>query len=294
MEGPRQSTSITSRTKMLPSIASLCLLACLLRGTRGQNPCPGAADIAPCTCEQVAGEVTVDCSDVATADELFNVFNNIAWPNNELTEFRLTNNDGVLDLPEGVFGEVSFQRLYVSGTSVANLYPLSILPHLAARLEELRIMDSSLTDFPFVILSPLRSLKVLDISGNAISAVPALQSSSLQIFNVEFNQITALEEGWSTPNLKELHVGANPIQDIPAGLFGDFAGLEEFSCSSCALLGPTLRAGLLQFHSEALIKVDLRISDLTGLEDGAFTGLTNGTVINLQLNDMTDLPEASV
>ncbi|CAG0899420.1 unnamed protein product [Darwinula stevensoni] len=273
-------------------LGSLFLFSLLLlsRTISGQNPCPDPEEITPCTCsfDGATLEVLVDCSAVAGEDQIFSAFNNINWFT-RLTEFRLTDNAAVQNLLEGVFGEVTFKRVHVDATSLALLEPLVLLGFKDV-LEEVRVLDSRLGSFGFVLLTALSHLAVLDLEGNALTVLPVLRNPSLQFLNVEMNQIATVEGGWSVPNLKQLQMGRNPIVDFPSGVFEGLESLEQFSCFSCNL-GPTLRAGFLASQSPSLVSVDLRFNDIVNLEPGAITGLAAHTNLDLRSNKIEELTE---
>ena len=118
----------------------------------------------------------------------------------------MSNNQGVLVLPEGAFGDVTFQEIYVHKTSLGSIHAGALLPS-KDRLSTVEISDSLLDSFPWEILPELTSLESLHLHGNSFTSLPPLQSVSLEDFRIFTNEIAQLEVGWSLPNLTVLDLG---------------------------------------------------------------------------------------
>ncbi|CAG0906712.1 unnamed protein product, partial [Darwinula stevensoni] len=207
--------------------------------------------------------------------------------------FKLRNNTSVLELPEGVFGEVTFEVIEMWYCAVVALHPSAIVPS-ADTLEFLNIGRCPLEDFPFHVLPQLIRLKNLFVGGTKIGGVVApLQSMTLEDLYLGVNQISALNEtGWSTPNLKALIIGGNPLSESPSEVLEGLTNLETFNCNGCNL-GPDLSYGFLKFNSEALGSVSIQYNNVERLEMAAITGLTPNTILNLTGNSIVELTEES-
>ncbi|CAG0901187.1 unnamed protein product [Darwinula stevensoni] len=196
--------------KMIPS-TYLPLLISLVAGTRGQNPCPDPDEIAPCVCHFQDGprvNVTVDCSGATSSGQIYSAFNDVSWIFNRLTKFLLTSRSGVKELPEGLFGDVTFQYIEVRDTEVASVHP-TVLLSSKDELYHLSITESSLEDFPFDVLSQMTKLQYLNLRHNALNSSPVVQCPNLEYLDLTGNEIS-LESGWSMPSLYVLFlVGKN-------------------------------------------------------------------------------------
>ncbi|CAG0900176.1 unnamed protein product [Darwinula stevensoni] len=208
-------TSSYPHNKMQRGLALLTLpvfllLASSLR-TTGQSPCPDPVDILPCSCiqESDTGDVIVDCSRAASSDEIYSAFNDAFWPFTELKRFKLEDNTGVRDFPEGLFGDVSFERIHLSRTTIGSLHPGAILSS-KDRLSLLGITYSALVDFPWDVLPQLTNLSQLNLSNNSLTVLPQSQSSSLQYLMIENNQVAEIQAGSSLPNLNILMLSIGP------------------------------------------------------------------------------------
>ncbi|CAG0885973.1 unnamed protein product [Darwinula stevensoni] len=274
---------------------TLCHLILFSWGTlvTSHAPCPKPQDISPCTCSysEESQEVNVDCSGAITSQSILDAFSNAYWPSIQLTKFRLSENDKVLTLPDGVFGNITFQRIHAYQTKMRTINATTFKSS-RSRLQSLNIWNSRLEDFPFAILPELTQLKILDLHGNALETVPALESESLQELYLYDNQIVTFQGKLTIPNLKSLNIGGNPISKLPSDFFEDLENLEVFWCPSCKL-GPILTSRTFQFHSPVLREVGLFFNTISRLEPRAITGLTMNTSVELWSNQIDSLEEKS-
>ncbi|CAG0892531.1 unnamed protein product [Darwinula stevensoni] len=247
----------------------------LLSSASGQLLCPEPApeDIAPCTCtyEGSPDFIVVDCSD-ANDDEQTAALNDVFWPITEITEFRLLGNIGLTSLPEGHFGNLTFESIRMEYTSIASVHPQGILQS-ASRLTSLQLTSSVLEEFPFEMLPDLPVLKRLDLGHDRLPSVPAITSPSLEYLRLRYNRLSTLETGWNTPNLKTLDLGGNYISALPSGFFDSLGSLEEFWCDSCDL-GPNVTAGSFRFQGLAAeTNVSLALNEIVHLPEDAFRSI---------------------
>ncbi|CAG0903702.1 unnamed protein product [Darwinula stevensoni] len=256
----------------------LLLLSALLSVVTGQSPCPDPSSISPCVCSynDFFDTVSVDCSLATSSEDLFAAFNDAVWPITELLDFRLTGNGYVQDLPSGVFGNVSFQSMFIHFTVVSSVHP-EALSSSKDRLGELRIFDGSLQEFPWDALPAFTRLETLNLYRNELASVPAVESPSLRSLYLSGNRIAALEGPWSIPNLIFLELDGNPVSELPQGLFQGFENLFSFACSSCNL-GPILKTGSMEFRSQDLGSVYLDGNGISSLEPYAITVHDRGVV----------------
>ncbi|CAG0900155.1 unnamed protein product [Darwinula stevensoni] len=182
----------------------------LLRERCENGLCPEPQYISPCTCSdfEESENGTVDCSDAETTASIFDTFNNASWSSTELMKFRLSESKAVLDLSHGIFGNITFQRIYTYKTTIRTIHP-STLNSSRERLQSLNIWNSRLEDFPFTVLPELTNLKILDLHGNALKTVPPLESESLKELYLYDNQIATFQGNLNMPNLKSLNIAGH-------------------------------------------------------------------------------------
>ncbi|CAG0884310.1 unnamed protein product [Darwinula stevensoni] len=256
--------------------AYLCLaFAFLLPLVAGQGKCPEADEIRPCTCGSHDPDIgfhqpDLDCSKARTSGAISSVLRKNSWPTTLFWEFRLQDNENVEKLPRGVSGILSFQSIRIKNTSVETVHPSFILQS-NDRLLVLEIQNSRLKAFPSHILHQLPNLLTLNLRNNSLTDLPALQSASLRVLHLQFNNITRVEaDGWDTPNLRVFDISANPSLEVPPGVLKTMETLERFWCPRCNL-GPTLSTGALQFNSKALKTVGLSENEIARMEPDALT-----------------------
>ena len=121
--------------------------------------------------------------------------------------FYLRENKAVKELPAEVFGNVTFDCVWISDTAVEKVHPSAFLPS-KDHLQDLQIAGSRLKDFPFSFLPRMRRLRVLALANNSLTSIPALNSLSLRRLKLGYNDIATVEsDGWNTPHLKHLDLG---------------------------------------------------------------------------------------
>ncbi|CAG0894407.1 unnamed protein product, partial [Darwinula stevensoni] len=290
MRSTDRPTTLTMRSS---SPLPLSFLFSVILGIRGQTPCPAPGDITPCICIHFEeyDEIFVDCSGAPTSEDIASAFHDATWPFTLISQFVMYDNKAVDELPSGVFGDISFQRVFIDRTIMETVHPTFMHSSLND-LRMLRIMSSSLQRLPWEILPQFAVLQFLDLRNNSMTNVPAIESASLEKLFLYDNNITSLKGGWSTPNLIMLKMNGNPITQFPDGFFQTLDKLVEFWCISCNL-GPTLATGSLAFYSDALEYVALDLNSISSLEPGAIAGLISSTVLDLRSNAIVTLPESS-
>ncbi|CAG0892364.1 unnamed protein product [Darwinula stevensoni] len=195
-------------------------------------------------------------------------------------------------LPEGVFGNVSFQEMYLANDNLQSIHPSALLPS-KDRLEILRMEYCHLTDFPFEIIPGMKALKHLYLYKNSLTSAPVIRSDSLEILHLFNNRIAFLPEGgWSMPNLQEFHIGENNLEELPHGIVTSMEKLIHFRAQDDQF-GPELRRDFLEFNSPNLNILYLHGNSISSLEAGAITGLSPNTTIFMTRNAIEELHEAS-
>ncbi|CAG0891152.1 unnamed protein product [Darwinula stevensoni] len=121
-----------------------------------------------------------------------------------LRQFLLIESDVVRELPEGVFGNVTFEALIIF--QVAAVHPSALLPS-KDRLYHVQIYFSGLAEFPWEVLPELTHLYYMDLKNNYLTDLPPVLSPNLTTLDLGGNQITRVEYNWSAPNLTVLSIG---------------------------------------------------------------------------------------
>ena len=113
-------------------------------------------------------------------------------------------NNEVDQLHSGFFGNLSFESIFLNNTAVRIVAPSAIGP-LQDQIRRIEITFSRLEAFPFKNLGPLSNLSDLHLENNNLTLASPIESMSLKILSLSFNQIRTLE-GWVTPNLRKINL----------------------------------------------------------------------------------------
>ncbi|CAG0891884.1 unnamed protein product [Darwinula stevensoni] len=280
---------------MQPWLVVLALPFCLHSASSRESrtfPCPEHDAILPCVCNHEAAidEVHVDCSEATTSTQILTAFHEGFWPFDNLTEFRLKGYRKVSEIPEEIFGYVSFRRIFVETTDVVFVDQSAFLS-CRDDLAHLSFWYGHLERFPWQSLPQFVSLAILNLEFNEITAIDSFESPSLVTLRVSNNRIATLKTGISAPNLNALIMNNNPISTIPSRFFEGMENLEEFQCQWCNL-GPAISDGSMEFRSQTLKSVYLRNNIISSFEPGGISVVSPDAVVDLEANQITELTES--
>lgn len=166
-----------------------------------------------------------------TATPLCTLPSHALGPMAELRELRLPNN-ALLDLPDMLFsagaGLPQLQVIDISSNRLRSL-PSSIvrLPNL----QVLNVSSNEIVELPD--LSCLAAFKTLNVTQNAISALPMQLPTSISVLLAANNQLAKLPSLAGCMALSELDVRANVLTALPPTL-ADCAKLKSLRCSGQA------------------------------------------------------------
>ena len=118
-------------------------------------------------------------------------------------------NAQLTDLPQGIFGDVSFEEIFIKWAwNLETIHPDAILQS-KDRLRRLQINSyyENLDNFPWSSLSEMVIIDALDLMFNALTTISAFESPTLELLTLDDNRISTVEAGWQTPNLRYLLMG---------------------------------------------------------------------------------------
>ncbi|XP_047472663.1 oplophorus-luciferin 2-monooxygenase non-catalytic subunit-like [Penaeus chinensis] len=293
-------------SKKCLGVATFLLIICEVRGALGTNnvtsvqenrharvlPCPIPEDILPCTCSvDVDGAIDMDCSHVASEEQLARVFSaTIPFPN--FRRLVISQNTHLKSLQRGALGETSFREIFVIG-SVLQEVQEGALSNSYTTLTDIRIYSNNLSEFPFQELPLFTALLRLDLNHNNLYNFPFLNSDVLTYIDLGFNHISELpSEGFrNLSQLAEVHLPGNRIQEIHTGTFAGYARLAFVSLGDNQLTH--VFPGAIQLTSTQHNVVYLHDNFLTSLDVNAIAGVVEGFV-SLHNNTITTLNEESL
>lgn len=188
-------------------------------------PCPDNDLIAPCICSSDSVyNLDMDCSNIMDEDQLDSIFD-IIFPFDDLKEFTIDNVDlqnAIINLTINVFDDKSFQSVKIKGTTLERIED-NVFINSHSTLTALRLQNNKIASFPFEIIAEYSKMTILDLSGNQITALPKIRSSSLLSLVMNHNANLELSVGEDTftqaPNLKYIRLAQTGLKTIPQNLF---------------------------------------------------------------------------
>lgn len=223
--------------------------------------------LASANCIYIESSDTIDCSGVTSVEEVVAAMKDLSeGGQTKFTRFSLTGNGGLSYLPQSLLGDVQFIEITV--TDNHNLYSIE------------DILGASKT-----------SVLHLDISGNMLSYLPRMESSSLISFKMNGPYLTTIAANAlnAVPNVQTIELqeagqakgGLIIIQDA----FMNLPHLQELNLKDYYPKDNLATRGSFTFSSEELHTVNLIAkSPIMTAEAGTFGGFNSNTTLYLLLN----------
>ncbi|KAK4305053.1 hypothetical protein Pmani_023043 [Petrolisthes manimaculis] len=256
--------------------------------------CPSTLDIAPCQCiEQADGKLDMDCSEVTNTEQLQTAFQ-ATFPFTAFNSFTLTPtipSPNLIVLPHGVFGDISFQYIYISGTDL-EIVEEEAFTASKTTLVSLSITQNRVQSFPFETLPIYTGLHILDLTENMLPYLPDIVSSPLRYLTLTGNIGLSFDTDTfpGANNIIEINLNHMQISSLQSNLFSQLNYIEHIDLSRNHLSGQ-LQSGFMVVPIDSLKVLDLNDNQITDIADGAISGVDRSVLINLQNNAITRLPE---
>ena len=180
--------------------------------------CPDPEDIAPCSCVvNDDNEMDFECPSEITEEKLAEVFT-AKMPNNNFNSFTMKYNANFSVLRNGVFGTATFERILIRYGNLVTVEEEA----LSGSYNTLEILDLSFNQlalFPVFNFPNYKALTTLYLSDNKFTQLPMLNSDSLTVLQMGYNQIHELPKTafQGLPNLEEIRFPHNDITTISPG-----------------------------------------------------------------------------
>ena len=180
--------------------------------------CPEPQDISPCVCSNSSIRLmAMDCSKVLDGDELVRVFSAF-FPVKTFHKLTVADNPFLTTLPNGVFGEVSFNNINVHGGVLESVGEEALTSSFNT-VERLMFHNNKLSNFPFHTLSSFSKLTSLNLAYNNLKELPDLSSNTLENLYINKNplgQVTA-STFTGTPAISIIYLQETGLQEIIPG-----------------------------------------------------------------------------
>lgn len=250
--------------------------------------CPEPQDIFPCVCSNSSIlSMKMDCSDVLDEGELAGVFSAF-FPIKAFDKLTISRNQFLTTLPDGVFGDVSFTNIYVTGGVLQSVGEAALTSSFTTA-KFLMFNNNQITDFPFHILSNFSKLTSMSLADNNLNELPDLFSESLEHLYINKNPLGSVSVSTftGTPAISVIYLQETNLQEIIPGTFSNLSHLSTVYLFRNSLTEvPSLA---VEFPSDKG-SVYLSLNNITTVAPNAFPGMMGGTV-EVQLNALTELPE---
>ncbi|XP_063614449.1 oplophorus-luciferin 2-monooxygenase non-catalytic subunit-like [Penaeus indicus] len=252
-------------------------------------PCPDPEDIFPCVCTTGSeNHMTMDCSDVASEDELARVFSS-SLPFTKFFLLKIEGNQNLRVLREGDLGPASFSIINING-GILEEVQYGALAGSYATAEVIDLSRNALSALPFHELPLFTSLSTVEVNGNLISAIPVLQSASLTGLDLRGNLINEFPVDCFKEliNVMNIFASGNNIETIFPETFANLPLLNYVDLSDNTL--SNIPKGAIAFISTDKGYINLRSNIISNIEVNAITGLNAGTLY-LNGNSLSVLEE---
>ncbi|XP_045136404.1 oplophorus-luciferin 2-monooxygenase non-catalytic subunit-like [Portunus trituberculatus] len=217
--------------------------------------CPQAESITPCTCDPCAR--AINCSVVASFQQLFTIFHTAAFPNPRFESFLLVSpllknfkgssrSDTFL---ANTFGDVSFTSIWVESMTSLTVVETGAFKGSEGTLTNLVFRwNYGLTHFPFDEIAKMEVLQKLEVSGSSFTTLPAFPYN---------------------PHLSSLFLDDNRINTIPPQIFSKLSNLMYLDLAYNSLY--MLSEDSLNFSSQNVIAF-LDHNAITYIDERTFSG----------------------
>lgn len=210
---------------LLRSLLSLVVVFCAASLCAAEWPCPRESDVFPCKCAAtLTYEINIDCSNVESSEQLAKVFQTpFAFPDlNRLTIQPVDPYESLIDLPAGVFGDVSFNEVDITNTFIRTVEEETLV-NSHNTLVRLNMRKNNISWFPFETLKLYVKLQHLDLSYNKLSGViPDIVTEALTFLDLSGNTGFTLTQTVFefSPLLQELRLNSMGLGDAtPPNVF---------------------------------------------------------------------------
>ncbi|KAK4305056.1 hypothetical protein Pmani_023046 [Petrolisthes manimaculis] len=249
-------------------------------------PCPVADDILPCVCTSdeyldlflVCTGVSTTQLDVAMGAIFpFTVFLELKILESNPTQSTLT------ELPEGIFRDLTFQRVIISGTGLRELSE-NVFSNSHSTLKLLNLNNNLLEDFTFESVRAYTLLETLILDDNSLSRLWHMESTSLQTLSVSGNHGLSFDATvfQNVTNLRTVNMARIDHVTIPQNLFQPLDKVTYIDLSSNRL--DRLNEFAINPPNPTLRTLKLNQNSITEILPNAIQGLTTDATVQMSTN----------
>ncbi|XP_071539496.1 oplophorus-luciferin 2-monooxygenase non-catalytic subunit-like [Panulirus ornatus] len=189
-------------------------------------PCPAEHDIFPCVCYASEDYIMdLDCSAVASEAELAQIFG-AHFPFPQFRNFTITGNVNLKVLRAGVFGENSFEGIYVMYGDLEKVEEGAFFGSYSTATTMV-LHHNKITSFPFQEIERFTNLRELRLNHNDIPEWQPMASKTLQRLHIGNNPFGSLPKDAfvAMPSLRKIFFLKTNLQKISSGTFSEIPDL---------------------------------------------------------------------
>ncbi|KAE8739846.1 hypothetical protein FOCC_FOCC014669 [Frankliniella occidentalis] len=231
-----------------------------------------------------------------------------------LNELDLSN-CGLQFLSPHVFSRMKhLERLILAGNKLVQLHPETLSG--LGELEELDLSNNRLMTINTAMFANNTELTTLLLQNNSLTTLRGVEILGLDELDVSQNLIPAIERDTflGFPGLTRLNLSENGIERIHPRAFEPLRHLQDLDLSANDIKGPlahdlfktcdvletlnlsdnpnmmALPAGGFEGQFSALYQLDISYCSISSLEEDSFRGMDHLSSLNLQTNNLTEVP----
>ncbi|XP_071121965.1 uncharacterized protein [Mytilus edulis] len=215
-----------------------------------------------------------------------------------LTDELLKSCDGIVEIVSYSFPNISRSTFAASTTSITiqdcTYFDIAddTFTNLTS-LNSLTIQNCGITTMPYVELSPLTILNLINNDISINSTYTGKLPSSLQYLALTHNQFYWFPDGFITgANLRLVSLGYNNLTIFPLSGFGSLPHLMYLGLEGNLMKKISVKH-LSPFKTDTFVHLNLSTNLIDYVQPGAFRQLTNITIIELHTNHLSFLPRGT-
>ncbi|XP_064105182.1 oplophorus-luciferin 2-monooxygenase non-catalytic subunit-like [Macrobrachium nipponense] len=273
---------------MLFSLSALVPLVMSCVNVQGETTpsCPDPTAISPCTCSLMSEDLHLDCSSVASEEELETALK-AEFPSKDFYLFGIYDNPNLKVIRKGIFRDLTFQVIEIKVGYLEEVEP-GAFTGSALTLQGINLFNNEISSFPFEEVESYQKLLSLEMTYNNVSSFPIIRSATLQTLDLSKNPLMSFPaDGLQhLPSLVNAMFQSCEISEVFSGTFASSPSLNYVTLFSNNI--SFIPTNFIELHGEGAY-VYLGINHIDTIEVGAFKGVSR--VFDIDYNSLKTVEE---
>ncbi|XP_068223712.1 oplophorus-luciferin 2-monooxygenase non-catalytic subunit-like [Palaemon carinicauda] len=255
--------------------------------TGGNTPsCPDPTAISPCSCSLSSEGLNLDCSAVASEEELETALA-AEFPSKDFYLFGVYGNSNLKVIHQGIFRDLTFQVIEIKVGYLEEI-ELGAFNGSAFTLQGINLFNNEISSFPFEEIESYQKLLSLEMTYNNLSSFPVLKSSTLLTLDLSKNPLGVIPADalQHLPSLVNAIFQSCEISEVFSGTFTGLPGLNYVTLFSNNI--SHIPTDFIELHGDGAY-VYLGINHINTVEVGAFKGVSR--VFDMDHNSLQTVDE---